>query len=104
MKMFIAKLENNDICEVFIRATDVPVRDQIHKKARNRRTSTHFMQHCQPHYEAGSVFCRDVKSCVSLIYPGLRRKILRLYIQFSGRCRLRGLSRALPRHASGHRS
>lgn len=69
MKMFVAKLENNGICEVFIRATDVPVRDQIHKKARNRRISTHFMQNCQPHDEAGSVFCRDAKSCVSLYIP-----------------------------------
>lgn len=31
MKMFIAKLENNDICEVFIRATDVPVCDVLHE-------------------------------------------------------------------------
>lgn len=43
MKMFVAKLENNDICEVFIRATDVPVRDRIHKKARNRQISIHYI-------------------------------------------------------------
>lgn len=29
--MFVAKLENDDICEVFIRGTGVPVCDVMHE-------------------------------------------------------------------------